>query len=75
MIEGIIEDGILNNTSKVEMAFGFPDSSGLCNILVINKEIYIYLIKKDYFPINVSFSNLFTQAKKKYNIKEKSNII
>ena len=52
IIEGIIEGGKLNNTSKVEIPFGFPDSSGLCNISVNNKEIYIYCQNKEKFSIS-----------------------
>ena len=51
-IEGVFEGGVLNNTPNVEIPFGSPDSSGLCNISINNKEIYIYCQNKEKFSIS-----------------------
>ena len=48
-IKGTIESGNLSNYSNVEIPFGFPDSSGLCDITVDNKEVTMKCQNKEKF--------------------------
>jgi len=48
-IKGTIERGNLSNYSNVEIPFGFPDSGGLCDITVDNKEVIMKCQNKEKF--------------------------
>ena len=56
IIKGNLDGGILEDTSNVEIPFGYPDSSGLCDIKVNNKEITMTCQNKEKFEYsNVLF--------------------
>ena len=42
IIKGEFDNGNLNDASNVEILFGYPDSSGLCDIKINNKEVTIF---------------------------------
>ena len=48
-IKGNFDNGILQDASNIEIPFGYPDSSGLCDIKVINKEITMKCQNKEKF--------------------------
>ena len=49
IIKGTFEDGTLKDTSDVEIPFGSPDSSGLCDIKVNGKEVTMECKNKEKF--------------------------
>ena len=48
-IAGTYEGGSLKDTPNVEIPFGYPDSSGLCDIKVNNKEVTMKCQNKEKF--------------------------
>ena len=51
-IQGTVEKGTLEDASAVEIPFGFPDSSGLCDIKVNGKEVIMKCKNKEKFNIS-----------------------
>ena len=49
IIKGKYDNGILNDVSNVEIPFGYPDSSGLCDIKVNNKDVTMNCQNKEKF--------------------------
>ena len=49
IIKGEFDNGNLNDASNVEIPFGYPDSSGLCDIKVNNKEVTMKCQNKEKF--------------------------
>ena len=56
IIKGNFDNGILEDASNVEIPFGYPDSSGLCDIKVNNKDVTMKCQNKEKFDYsNVLF--------------------
>ena len=49
IIKGNFDNGILEDASNVEIPFGYPDSSGLCDIKVNNKDVTMKCQNKEKF--------------------------
>lgn len=62
IIKGNIDNGILEDASNVEIPFGYPDSSGLCDIKVNNQEITMKCQNKEKFDYsNILFEPIVVQ--------------
>ena len=62
IIKGNLDNGTIEDASNVEIPFGYPDSSGLCDIKVNNKEITMTCQNKEKFDYsNVLFEPTVVQ--------------
>ena len=52
IIKGKLKDGNLDNYSNVEIPFGSPDSTGLCDIIVHGNEVTMKCNNKEKFDIS-----------------------
>jgi hypothetical protein len=59
IIKGEFDNGNLNDASNVEIPFGYPDSCGLCDIKINNKEVTMKCQNKEKFDYsNILFEQI-----------------
>ena len=49
ILKGKLDNGVINDAFNIEIPFGFPDSSGLCDIKVYDKDITMKCHNKEKF--------------------------